>query len=87
MVTKVKSSHDSAIRRAIEAVNGQVNLSRLLRESGYPASQGTISKWLNGTNRPRMEMAIAIEDVTKGAVKASEVRKDLAAVLERMASR
>lgn len=87
MATKVKSSQDSAIRRAIEVVNGQVNLSALLRESGYPASQGTISKWLNGTNKPKMETAMAIEEITKGAVKASEVRKDLAGVFERMASR
>lgn len=87
MATKVKSSQDSAIRRAIEAVSGQVNLSHLLREAGYPASQGTISKWLNGTNKPKMETAMAIEDITKGAVKASEVRKDLAAVFDRMASR
>lgn len=87
MATKVKSSQDSAIRRAIEVVSGQVNLSNLLRESGYPASQGTISKWLNGTNKPKMETAMAIEEITKGAVKASEVRKDLAVVFERMTSR
>lgn len=87
MATKVKSRQDSAIRRAIEVVSGQVNLSNLLRESGYPASQGTISKWLNGTNKPKMETAMAIEEITKGAVKASEVRKDLAVVFERMTSR
>ena len=87
METKVKSSQDSAIRRVIDEVKGQVNLARLLNEHGYQTSQGTISKWLNGTQKPRMEIAIALEDITNGAVKASEVRKDLAAVFERMASR
>ena len=42
-----------------------------------PVSQGLVWQWLNGRTRVRPERARAIERITKGEVRAHELRPDV----------
>jgi len=79
-MTVVTKYDPSAVCRAIELVDGQRNLSERLTASGNKVSQPAISNWVKGKAKPKLEFAMAIESITRGEVKAHEVRPDLASL-------
>lgn len=67
------------IEKAIEKAGGQVSLAEKVG-----VSQASVSNWLRGTKRIRLEHALAVEAVTGGRVRAVELRPDLSPVIERI---
>lgn len=65
---------ESPLRRAIQALGGQVSAAAILKRS-----QATISGYLNGGSPPA-DVCMRIEVATNGQYKAEEIRPDLADV-------
>lgn len=85
-MNKNKEASKAAVQRAIDIVGSQLMLSKMLTASGTKVSQPGVQRWATGSAKPRLEMAIAIEQLTKGKVKAIDIRPDLSAVLNPQAS-
>jgi DNA-binding transcriptional regulator YdaS (Cro superfamily) len=62
----------NAISRAIECLGSQEQLAKAI-----DLTQAAISQYVTGNKRPSAEVAIRIEDVTEGLVRAEELRPDI----------
>jgi DNA-binding transcriptional regulator YdaS (Cro superfamily) len=62
-----------AMRKAIEFFGGTVKLAKKLNYS----NQSDISKWLYETRLIPIKHAVKIEELTKGKIKAKELRPDI----------
>jgi len=65
------------IGRAIDIAGSQTRLAELLG-----VAQNTVSAWAIGRRLPSLEHALALEVLTDGAVRAADVRPDLADLIE-----
>lgn len=77
-IRAMESKETQALRRAVEAVEGQTALARLLSEkTGKNVKQAHVWNWLFRDKRTPAEFAFPIEQVTGGKVKRYEIRPDL----------
>lgn len=62
----------NAITRAIEHFGSQEKLAKALE-----VSQGAVSQYATGQKRPSAEVAIRLEEITKGEFRADDLRPDI----------
>lgn len=62
----------NAITRAIEHFGSQEKLAKALN-----VTQGAISQYASGQKRPSAEIAIRLEEITSGEMKAEDLRPDV----------
>jgi len=80
-MNKYQETSIAAVQKAIDFAGSQLMLSKMLTASGTKVSQPGVQRWAKGTAKPKLEMAIAIEQLTDGKVKAIDIRPDLSDVL------